>query len=137
MTHNWKINKQNFFLFAKQKFPARQTTSGIQAQIRKIRTAVRIWVFTDRLLTNQKWAQKVFEARFEVKISLKIFIFFFQFAWFTTDTEFLCRSYVWEFSKQELEEYFWIFLIDHARRVLLYFLTYFKRYACLVAWSHK
>jgi hypothetical protein len=23
MTHNWKIKKQKFFLFAKQKFPAR------------------------------------------------------------------------------------------------------------------
>ena len=42
-------------LFAKQKFPARLTTSGTleNIQIRKIRTTVRIWVFTDRLSTNQ------------------------------------------------------------------------------------
>jgi hypothetical protein len=26
MTHNWKIKKQNFFLFAKQKFPAKVST---------------------------------------------------------------------------------------------------------------
>ncbi len=35
------------------KLPARKTTSGTPAQIRKIRTTVRIWVFTDRLSTSQ------------------------------------------------------------------------------------
>jgi hypothetical protein len=36
--HNWKFKKQKKFLFAKQKFPARQTKSVTPVQIRKIRT---------------------------------------------------------------------------------------------------
>ena len=59
--HNWKFKKQKFFLFAKQKFPARQTTSGTPVQIRKIRTTVRIWVFTDRLSTNLIRTERNFE----------------------------------------------------------------------------
>jgi hypothetical protein len=69
-------------------------------------TTVPTAILSFRQCTSPPWFQpKNFV--FEVKISLKILIFLSQFAWFTTDTAFLRRSYVWELFKQELEEYFY------------------------------